>query len=195
VCLSVSHLPSIISCSCFKISWAEVLIHLPSWNYHDVRYFADNCKDWEQCIYVWSTINSILAIRTDINTTTILLLTILHSSALFTTFQSLFINLNSWVYLALTWLVGITFAGLSMYLAISYPITSLISTKIYSNCIPITTGKHSKDNSCNRIYPCVGWFTNCPCINSPIHCSSNSSCSKMHLNINVGLYGSFGHLY
>ena len=89
-------------------------------------------------IYGCNTINSILSIGTYIHTSIILFPTILLSllsSTLFRTFQYLCIMISSCAHLALTRLAGITFTGLIMCLAISFPVAHFISTKnIFGSC-------------------------------------------------------------
>jgi len=104
-------------------------------------------------IYGWNTINSILSIRTYINTNIILFpinLFSLLSSTIFRIFQSRCIIISSCTHLALTQLAGITFAGLIPCLAISFPVAHFISTKIFSDCIQVSTWNHWKGNSCTK---------------------------------------------
>jgi len=136
--------------------------------------------------------------RTFINTSIILVPTILLSilfflsSTLFRTFQSLCIMINSCSRLALTQLARITFVGLITCLAISFPVALIISaTKIFTLC-PSFNLKAFERQQLYEIWPYMGLLTICPCVYIPIYSSSNSSCSKVHSNIDARMYGSFG---
>jgi len=129
--LSVFFSSSMISFSCLDVSWADGLIFRRSWNslqcelHHRQATIGTN-------IYECNTINSIHSIRTYINTSIILWLTILFSllsSTLFRTFQSLCIMISCCAHLAWTRLAGITFAGSIKCLLILFPVYLLISTK------------------------------------------------------------------
>ena len=101
-------------------------------------------------LYGCNTIISILSIRIYINTSIILLPTILLSllsSTLFRTFQSVCIMIRGCAHLAVTRLAGITFTGLNTCLAISFPEALCISTKSFSDYVQVSTWKHLKGNS------------------------------------------------
>jgi len=146
----------------------------------------------------WNIINSILSIRTYINTSIILvppiLLSLLFSlsSTLFRTFQSLCIMIRSCSRLALTRLVRITFLGLVTCSAISFPVALIISTTIIFRLCPSFDLKAFERQQLYEIWTYMGSSIICPCVYIPIYSSSNSSCSKVQLNIDVRMYGSFG---
>jgi len=147
-------------------------------------------------LYGWNTINSILSIRTNINTCIILLPTILlsHLSATrFRTFQRLYKMISSCACLASTPLAGITFAGLITCSAISFPVALIISTTIIFTLCPSFNLKAFERQQLYEIWPYMGSLTICPCVYHPTYSSSNSSCSKVHLNMEIRMYGpSFG---
>jgi len=146
-------------------------------------------------IYGRNTINFILSIRTYINTSIILLPTILLSllsSTLFRTFQSLCIMISSCAHLALTRLAGITFVGLITCSAISSSVALLISTKNIFGLCPSFNLKAFESQQLYKIWPYMGSIIICSCVYNPIYSSCNLSCSKGHLNIDVIMYGSFG---
>jgi len=139
--------------------------------------------------------NSILSIRTYINTGIILLPTILLSllsSTLFRTFQSLCIMDIRCSHLALTHLAGITFVSLITCSAISFTVTLLISTKNIFEFCPSFNLKAFEKQQVYEIRPYMGSIIICPVVYNPIYSSSISSYSKVHLNIDVIIYGSFG---
>jgi len=98
--LSMFRLSSMISFSCLDVSWADKLIFRRSWN-------SSQCEVFHREATIWTNscgqniINSILSIRTYINTSIILLPTILLfllfslSSTLIRNFQSLCIMISS----------------------------------------------------------------------------------------------------
>jgi len=83
-------------------------------------------------IDVWNIINSILSIRTYINTSTILLYTILHSLHSSTHFKTIHWPGSifcSWGHLAYIWLAGMTLASLITCFAMSCTVANPISIK------------------------------------------------------------------
>jgi hypothetical protein len=94
-------------------------------------------------------------------------------------------------HLALTWLVGITFAGLLPCLTIYFPGADLISTKNISGSCPIFNLKAFQRQQLYELWSYVGSIIICPFVYNPIYSSSNWSFSKVHLNLNVTVYGSF----
>ena len=146
-------------------------------------------------IYGCNTINSILSIKTYINTSIILLPTILLSLISFTlvrTFQSLCIMISSCTHLALTRLAGITFACLILYSAITFPEALFISTKNIFGLCPSSYLKVFESQQLYEIWPYMRSMIICPFVYNPIHLSSNSSFSKVHLTLDVRMSGSFG---
>jgi len=139
--------------------------------------------------------NSILSIRTYINTCIILLPTILlslHSSTHLRTFQSLYIVISSYAPLAWTGLAGITLAGLIVCLAIFFPVAPIISiTNIFTLCLRFNW-KVFERQQLYKIWQYMGLLIICPHVYDPIYSSSNSACSKVHWNIDDSMYTSFG---
>jgi hypothetical protein len=147
-------------------------------------------------IYGCNTINSILSIRTYVNTSIILLPTILLSlltSTLVRTFQSPYIMVSSCARLALTRLAGITFAGQIACSANSFPIARFISTKNISRSCPSFNLQAFEKQQLYEIRPYMWSIIICLFVYNTIYSSSNSSCSMVNLNLNVTVYGSFGH--
>jgi len=143
-------------------------------------------------IYQCNTINSIFSIRFYINTSIILLPTILLSllsSTLFRTFQCLCIMISSCSHLALTRLAGITFAGLIMILAISFPAACFISTKNVFRSCPSFNLRALDRQQLYQIWPYMGSVIICSFVYNPIYFSSNSACCNVHLNFDVSMYG------
>jgi len=146
----------------------------------------------------WNIINSILSIRTYINISIILMPTILllHlfslCSTLFRTFQSLFIMICSCSRLALTRLVRITFVSLITCSAISFPVAPIISTTNIFTLCPSFNLKAFERQQLYEIWPYMGSLIICWCLYISIYSSSNLSCSKVHLNIDVRMYSSWG---
>jgi len=107
--------------------------------------------------YIWrNIINSILSTRTYINTSIILLPTILLSllfslsSTLFRTFQSLCIMISSCSRLALTRLAGLTLStSLRALQSTSLSLSSFLP-QISSDYVQVSTWNHLKGNSCEK---------------------------------------------
>jgi len=118
----------------------------------------------------WNIINCILSIWTYINTSMIFLPTILLSllfslsSTLFRTFQSLWIIISSCSYLAITWLVGITFVSLITYSAISFPVTLIISpNNLFTFCSSFNL-KAFVRQQLHENWPYMGSLIVCSCV-------------------------------
>jgi len=117
------------------------------------------------------------------------------SSTLFRTFQCLCIMISSCAHLALTRLAGITFAGLIMCSAISYPVARFISTKnIFGSCQSFNL-KAFERQQLYEIWPYMGSVIIWSFVYNPIYSSSNWACSNVHLNFDVRMYGSVGRLF
>ena len=132
---------------------------------------------------------------TYINTSIIPLRTILLSLlsfTLFRTFQGLCIIISSCAHLALIQLAEITFVGLIMCSAISFYVALLILTKNIFQWCPSFNLKAFERQQLYEIWPFTGSIIICLCVYNPIYSSSNLSYSKVHLNIDVIMYGSFG---
>jgi hypothetical protein len=191
--LSVFYSSSMISFGCLDVSWADGLIFRRSWNLLRCQVFHSEATIGTN-IYGCDTINSILSIRTYINTSIILLPTILlslPSATLVRTFQSQCKMTISRAHLALTRLVGITFPGLLTCSTIYFPGPVLISTKNISGSCPSFNLKAFQTEQLYKLWPYVESVIICPFVYNPIYSSSNWSCSKVHLNLNVRVYGSF----
>jgi len=147
-------------------------------------------------VYGCNTINSILSIRTYINTSMVLLPTIVSSlrssTTLFRTFQSQCILIASWAHLAITRLAGITFTGLIKCSAIPYHVARHISTKNIFTLCPCSNLTAYERQQLHEIWPYMGSIIFSHFEFNPIYSSSNSSCTKVHLKIDVRMYGSFG---
>jgi len=172
--LSLFFSSSIISFSCCDVSWADGLIFWRSWNssqcyvFHTQETIGTNING---C----NTINSILSIRTYINTSIILLPTLLLSLlsfTLFRTFQSRCIMVGSCTHLALTWLAGITFVGLFTCLAISFSGALWILTKNIFGLWPSFNLKAFERQQLYEIWPYMGSIIICPFVYNPIYSSS-----------------------
>jgi len=101
--------------------------------------------------------------------------------------------ISSCAHLALTWVAGITFAGQIICSAISFPVASLISTKnIFGSC-PSFNLKTFERQQLYKIWPYMGSVIICSFVYNSIYSSSNSACSNVHLNFDIGMYGSVGH--
>jgi len=149
-------------------------------------------------IYGRNTINSILSIRTYINSSIILLPTILLSllsSTFFRTCQSLCIMICSCAHLSLTRLAAITFAGLIACSTISFAVALFISTKNILGLCPSFNFKLFERQQLYEIWPYMGSIIICPCVCTHIHSLSNLFYSKVHIIIDVRMYGSFGPPY
>jgi len=66
---------------------------------------------------------------------------------------------SSWVYQALTQLLRITFIGPITCSVISFPLALLISTKLSSYHVPVSTWKHLESNSCMKSANMLGHST------------------------------------
>jgi len=142
-----------------------------------------------------NTLNSILSIRIYINSSIILLPTILLSllcSTLFRTFQCPCMMISSCAHLPLTRPAGITFAGLSMCSTISFPITRIISTKNIFGLFPSFNLKPFKRQQLYEIWPYMVSIIIRLFVYDPIYSLSNLACSHVHLNIDVRMYDSVG---
>jgi len=100
--------------------------------------------------------------------------------------------ISSCAHLALTRLAGSTFVGLIMCTAICFSVAHLISTKHIFGLCPSYNMKAIERHQLYEIWPYMGFIIICPCVYIPIYSSSNLSCSKVPLNIDVIMYGSFG---
>jgi len=87
---------------------------------------------------------------------------------------------------------GITFVGLMMCSVISFPVALIISTTNIFTLCPSSNFKAFERRQLCEIWPYMQSLIICPSVYIPIYSSSNSSCSKVHLNINLRKYGSFG---
>jgi len=114
---------SMIIFGCLDVCCADGLTLWCSWHSSQCAVFHTQATI-QRNAYWWNTIISMLSIRLYINTSIILLLTILLSllsSTLCRTFQWLCIMISICAHLALTQLAGITFAGLIMCSTIFFP--------------------------------------------------------------------------
>jgi len=100
--------------------------------------------------------------------------------------------ISSCGHLAFTRLAGITLAGLIMCLAISFPVALFISTKNIFRLCPSFNLKAFERQQLYEIWPYMGSIIIRLCVYNPIYSLSNSSCSNVHLKINVRMYGSVG---
>ena len=88
-------------------------------------------------------------------------------------------------------LVGIIFAGLTTCLAISSTVALWISTKnIFGFCPSLNLTAFARQQW-YQIWPCMGSIIICPIVYNPIYSSSNLFCSRVQLNLEVRMYGSF----
>jgi len=88
----------------------------------------------------------------------------------------------------------IPFVGLITCLAISFPVALIISTKNMFTLCPSFNWKAFERQQLYEIWPYMGSLIICPWLYNPIYSSSISSCSKVHLNIDVEMYVSLGPL-
>jgi len=198
--VSVFFASSMTSFSFSDVSWADKLIFRCSRN-------SSQCLVSDREVTIWTNtcgrniINSILSIRSYINSSIILVPTILLSllfslsSTLLRTFQSLCIMISSCSRLALTWVARSTFVGLITCSATSFPVALIISTTNIFTLCPSFNLKAFERQQLYKMWPYMGSSIICPSLNIPIYASSNSSCSKLHLNIDVRMYGSFRPLF
>ena len=190
--LSVVFSSWMIPFCCSDVSWGDGLIFRCSWNSLQCYVLHGQTTIWTN-IYGWNTINSIPSIKTYIKTSIILLPTIILShisSTLFRTFQSLCSMISSCAHLALTWLAGITSTGLIKCRAITCLVALFILTKSIFRLYPRFILKAFERQQLYDICPYMGSIIMCPCEYDPIYPLSNSSCAKVHLNINVWTYSS-----
>jgi len=183
-----------ISFSCSDISWVDGLILWHSWNSTQCYVFHRQATIGTN-IYGWNTINSILSIRTYINTSIILWPTILLallSSTIFWIVQSRCIIISSWATLGLTCLVGITFAGLITCTAISISVARFMSTNNTLELWPSFNIKAFEMQQLYKFFPYMGSFIICPFVYNPICSSSNLTYSTGCCWIYVRMYVSFG---
>ena len=184
---------SMIAFSCSNASWADGLRLRCSWNSSHCLVFHSQATIGTN-IYGWNTINSILSIGTYINTSIILLPTILLSllcSTLIRTIQSLCLLVCSCAHLAWTRLAGITFDGLVTCSAISISVARFISSENIFGLCPSFNLNAIKRQHLYEICPYTGLIVLCLCVCNPIYYSSKSSCSKGHLIFDVRIYCSF----
>jgi len=163
--------------------------------HHNVSYFTDKQRVRAN-IYGCNTINSILSIWTYIHTSIILLPTSLLSflsSTLLRTFQNQCIMVTSCTHVALTRQAGSTFVGLITCSVFSTSVAPPISTKNMFRLCPSFNLKAITRQQLYEIWPYMWSIIICPFVHNPLYFSSNSSCSKVHLNIDVIMYGFFGH--
>jgi len=146
-------------------------------------------------IYGWNIINSILSIGTYINTSIILLPTILLSllsSTLFRTFQSFCIMNSCCTHPTSTGLAGISFTALVMHSATSCPVALWISIKnIFGLCSSFNFNEFQRQQL-KEIWPYMWSIILYQCVYYPIYSLSNVFCPKVYLNIDVKMDGSFG---
>jgi len=150
--MSVLFSYSIFSLGCSDVCWANGPRLWHFWNILHCEVFHWHATIGKN-IYGWNTINCILSIWTYINTTIILLPTILLSivsSTLFRTFHHICIMVSSCAHLVLTLLAGITFPDLITCSAIFFPWVHFLSTKHFSDCVQVSTWKHLEGNSCTN---------------------------------------------
>jgi len=139
-------------------------------------------------IYGWNINNSILSIRTYINTSIILLPIILLSflsSTLIRTIHSLWMIISSYSHLALTWVAGIAFACLMMCSAISFHVGLLNSTKNILGLCPCCNLKAFDRQQLYDLWPYLGSLIICLRVYNPTYCSFNWFWWKVHLTIDV----------
>jgi len=181
----------------FNVSWIDGLILCHSWNSSPCKVFYTQSTIGNN-IDRWHTINSIHSIRTYIYRSIILVPTILLpflSSTNFRIVQSLWIIINHWAHQAIPQQAGIIFHGQMTCPVISFPLARCIAIKnvfrLYSGFNFIIFKRHQLYN----FWPYLGSIIICECVYSPTNSLSKSSCSKVHLNNNVRMYGSFRHLF
>jgi len=112
-------------------------------------------------------VNSILSIRTYINTSIVLRPTILLSllsSTICGIFSCLWIVISSCPQLALTWLAGITVAGLIMCSAITCPVALFIHSKHLFRFCPSFNFEVFEWQQFYEIWASMGSFMICPCV-------------------------------
>jgi len=100
--------------------------------------------------------------------------------------------ITTWARLALICLVGITFAGLITCSAISFPVALIISTTNIFTLCPSFNLHTFERQQLYSIWPWMGSLIICPWVYNPIYSLSNLSGSKVNLNIDARMNGSFG---
>jgi len=101
---------------------------------------------------------------------------------------------SSWVNLGLAWLAGITFAGRITCSALCSPVAIQISTNNIAKLYHSFNLKEFGTEQLNEICPCMGSFLACAGVNNLIQSSSDVSCSKMHINMDLTIFRTFEHL-
>jgi len=149
-------------------------------------------------IYECNAINSILSIRTYINTSIILFPTILlflFSFTLFRTFESVYTTITSSAHVAWTQQAVITMPGPITCTAMSFPIALVMSTKhIFGSC-PSFNLKTFERHQLYEIWPYMWSLLLLLCVYNHIHSLPNSSWSKVYLKIDVRMCGSLWPLF
>jgi len=159
-----------VSFSCSNVGWADGLILWYWWNwlhcsvFHQLATFGMNLSGL-------NTIDSVLSIRTFMNTSIIRVPTILPSLlsfSLFRTFQSLYILICSLIHLALTRPVGITFTGPIECSVVSIPAALFISiTNIFGLC-PTFNFIAFESQQLYKIWLSLWAFIICACVNNAV---------------------------
>jgi len=85
-----------------------------------------------------------------------------------------------------------TFVGLNPCSAIFFPVALIISTNNIFRLCPGFNLKALEIQQLYKIRPYMGSLIICLCLYNRIYSSSNVFCSRVHLNIDVRIYGSFG---
>jgi len=88
-----------------------------------------------------------------------------------------------------------TFVGLVMCSAVSFLVALIISTTCIFTLCPSFNLKPLERQQLYEIWPYMGSLISCPCLYIPIYSCFDSSCSKVHLNIDLRMYGSFRQSY
>jgi len=102
---------------------------------------------------------------------------------------------SSCAHQAITQLAGITIPVLIMCSAMSFPVARFILTEnIFALC-PTFNLKAFDRQQLYKIWPYMGSIIIFLFVYNPIYSSSNSTCSKVHLNINVRMYVAFRPLF
>jgi len=199
------NLPGIFACVYFNIKDLFWLLYskLGRWDHTQVLLkFISMLGISQICIgmhyYLWNMINSILSIRIYIITAAYFSPTILlslHTCILLRSIKDIHIMIRSLPSWTLTSLAQISFTGLITCSASFSLITTLISTNnIFKLCI-IVKLKESDREQLHGIWSDMESFMSSPCVYNPIYSLSNSSCSKIHMNINVQHDCSFWPLF
>ena len=120
------------------------------------------------------------------------ILLIVLSSTLVGVFQSLCKITCSGTHLALTWLVGIILDGLITCWAIPFHEALFIPTNNIFDLYSSFNLKAFIRQQLYEIWLYMGTFIICPWVYSPIYTLSNTSWPKVHLNIQIWMYGHLG---